>query len=161
MTTYRSHSTYAGDDNVLGSNNNNFIKAEGDAPVLISLDDAETMFHEFGHALHAFSSTVHYPALGGTPRDFVEYPSQVHEHWVLTRPILDGYLKHVETGQSMPQSLIDKIEAAATFNQGYATVSYLSSALVDMDLHTQATPPTDIDAFERESLARYACRRRS
>ncbi len=155
MTTYRSHSTYAGDDNVLGSNNNNFIKAEGDAPVLISLDDAETMFHEFGHALHAFSSTVHYPALGGTPRDFVEYPSQVHEHWVLSRPILDGYLKHVETGQSMPQSLIDKIEAAATFNQGYATVSYLSSALVDMDLHTQATPPTDIDAFERESLARY------
>ncbi len=155
MTTYRSHSTYAGDDNVLASNNNNFTKAEGGQPVLISLDDAETMFHEFGHALHYLSSNVTYPALGGTPRDFVEYPSQVHEHWVLTRPILDGYLKHVETGESMPQSLVDKIEAAATFNQGYATVSYLSSALVDMDLHTRATPPTDIDAFERESLARY------
>jgi peptidyl-dipeptidase Dcp len=155
MTTYRSHSTYDGDKNTLGSNNNNFIKAEGDAPILISLDDAETLFHEFGHTLHAYSSTVTYPALGGTPRDFVEYPSQVHEHWVLTRPILDGYMKHHETGQPMPQALIDKIEAASTFNQGYATVSYLSSALVDMDLHTQTTPPTDIDAFEKASLERY------
>jgi peptidyl-dipeptidase Dcp len=155
MTTYRSHSTYDGDKNVLASNNNNFIKAEGANPILLSLDDAETLFHEFGHALHSFSSTVTYPALGGTPRDFVEYPSQVHEHWVLSRPILDGYMKHVETGQPMPQALIDKVKAAETFNQGYATVSYLSSALVDMDLHTQATPPTDIDAFERESLARY------
>jgi peptidyl-dipeptidase Dcp len=155
MTTYRSHSTFDGDKNTLGSNNNNFIKAEGDAPILISLDDAETLFHEFGHTLHAYSSTVTYPALGGTPRDFVEYPSQVHEHWVLTRPILDGYMKHHETGQPMPQALIDKVEAAATFNQGYATVSYLSSALVDMDLHTQTTPPTDIDAFEKASLERY------
>lgn len=155
MTTYRSHSTYDGDKNTLGSNNNNFIKAEGGEPILISLDDAETMFHEFGHALHAFSSKVTYPALGGTPRDYVEYPSQVHEHWVLSRPILDGYMKHYRTGEPMPQALVDKIEAAATFNQGYATVSYLSSALVDMDLHTQATPPTDIDAFERESLERY------
>lgn len=155
MTTYRSHSTYDGDKNVLGSNNNNFNKADPGMPVLISLDDAETMFHEFGHALHAFSSVVTYPALDDVPRDFVEYPSQVHEHWVLTRPILDGFMKHVETGQPMPQSLVDKIEAASTFNQGYATVSYLSSALVDMDLHTQATPPTDIDAFEKASLARY------
>jgi peptidyl-dipeptidase Dcp len=155
MTTYRSHSTYDGDKNVLASNNNNFNKADPGVPVLISLDDAETMFHEFGHALHAFSSAVTYPALDDVPRDFVEYPSQVHEHWVLTRPILDGFMKHVETGQPMPQSLVDKIEAASTFNQGYATVSYLSSALVDMDLHTQATPPTDIDAFERDSLARY------
>ena len=155
MTTYRSHSTYDGDRNVLGSNNNNFIKAEGGEPILISLDDAETMFHEFGHTLHAFSSKVTYPALGGTPRGYVEYPSQVHEHWVLSRPILDGFMKHYRTGEPMPQALVDKIEAAATFNQGYATVSYLSSALVDMDLHTQATPPTDIDAFERESLARY------
>lgn len=153
MTTYRSHSTYDGDENVLASNNNNFIKAE-DGPILISLDDAQTLFHEFGHALHAFSSKVVYPALGGSQRDFVEYPSQVHEHWVLTRPIIEGFLKHVETGQPMPQALVDKVEAADTFNQGYATVSYLSSALVDMDLHTQGTPPTDIDKFERDSLAR-------
>jgi peptidyl-dipeptidase Dcp len=154
MTTYRSYSTYDGVKNVLASNNNNFIKAEGDEPILISLDDAATLFHEFGHALHYLSYRVTYPALGGTPRDYVEYPSQVHEHWVLSRPILDGYMKHVETGQPMPQSLVDKVEAANTFNQGYETVSYLSSALVDMDLHTRATPPTDIDAFERESLAR-------
>ncbi len=155
MNTYRAHSTFDGAKNVLASNNNNFIKAEGGQPLLISLDDAETLFHEFGHALHYLSSTVTYPALGNTPRDFVEYPSQVHEHWVLTRPILDGYMKHVETGKPMPQALVEKIEKSATFNQGYATVSYLSSALVDMDLHTRADPPTDIDAFERESLERY------
>ena len=154
-TSYRSHSTYDGRKNVLSSNNNNFTKPGEGEPLLISLDDAETLFHEFGHALHSLNSTVNYPALGGTPRDFVEYPSQVHEHWVLSRPILDGFMKHYQTGEPMPQALVDKVERAATFNQGYATVSYLSSALVDMDLHTQATPPTDIDAFERESLARY------
>ncbi|MEG2728929.1 M3 family metallopeptidase [Brevundimonas sp.] len=153
-TSYRGYSTYDGVKNVLASNNNNFIKAPNGA-LLISLDDAETLFHEFGHALHSLSSQVKYPALAGTPRDYVEYPSQVHEHWVLTRPIIDRFLKHVETGQPMPQELVAKVEAAATFNQGYTTVSYLSSALVDMDLHTQTTPPTDIDAFERDSLARY------
>lgn len=155
MTTYRSFSTLDGSKAILASNNNNFTKPEPGQPVLISLDDAETLFHEFGHALHYFSSTVTYPSYGNTPRDFVEYPSQVHEHWVLSRPILDGFMKHHETGQPMPQALVDKIEAAATFNQGYATVSYLSSALVDMDLHTQATPPSDIDAFEKASLERY------
>jgi peptidyl-dipeptidase Dcp len=155
MTSYRLGWGYDGGGNSLVSNNNNFIKAEGGEPILISLDDAQTLFHEFGHALHYLSYNVTYPALGTTPRDYVEYPSQVHEHWVLSRPILDGYMKHVETGQPMPQELVDKIEASSTFNQGYDTVSYLSSALVDMDLHTQTTPPTDIDAFERESLARY------
>lgn len=154
MTSYRLGWGYDGGGNQLVSNNNNFIKAEAGEPLLISLDDAETLFHEFGHALHYLSYNVTYPSLGGTPRDYVEYPSQVHEHWVLSRPILDGFMKHVETGQPMPQDLVDKIEAASTFNQGYATVSYLSSALVDMDMHTRATPPTDIAAFERESLAR-------
>ena len=154
MTTYRSFSTLDGSKVILGSNNNNFTKAEPGQPVLISLDDAETLFHEFGHTLHYYSSNVTYPSFGNTPRDFVEYPSQVHEHWVLSRPILDGFLKHNETGQPMPQALVDKVQAASTFNQGYATVSYLSSALVDMDLHTQATPPTDIDAFEKASLER-------
>lgn len=153
-TSYRGYSTFDGVKNVLSSNNNNFIKAPS-GPLLISLDDAETLFHEFGHALHSLSSKVRYPALAGTPRDYVEYPSQVHEHWVLSRPIIERFLKHVETGQPMPQSLVEKVEAASTFNQGYTTVSYLSSALVDMDLHTQATPPTDIDAFERDSLTRY------
>lgn len=154
MTTYRSFSTLTGSKPILASNNNNFVKAAEGQPLLISLDDAETLFHEFGHALHYFSSVVTYPSFGNTPRDFVEYPSQVHEHWVLTRPLLDKYMKHVETKQPMPQALVDKIEASSTFNQGYATVSYLSSALVDMDLHTQASPPTDIGAFEKASLAR-------
>ncbi|MDQ1154693.1 M3 family metallopeptidase [Brevundimonas sp. SORGH_AS_0993] len=154
MTTYRSFSQLDGSKVILASNNNNFTKPEPGQPVLISLDDAETLFHEFGHALHYLSSVVTYPSYGETPRDFVEYPSQVHEHWVLSRPILDGYLKHYQTGAPMPQALVDKIEASKTFNQGYATVSYLSSAIVDMDLHTQAAPPTDIDAFEKQSLAR-------
>jgi len=154
MTSYRLGYAYDGGGNHLVSNNNNFTKAEAGQPLLISLDDAETLFHEFGHALHYLSYDITYPALGTTPRDYVEYPSQVHEHWVLSRPILDGFMRHVETGEPMPQELVDKIEAASTFNQGYATVSYLSSALVDMDLHTRATPPTDIAAFERESLAR-------
>ncbi|MEC8533795.1 MAG: M3 family metallopeptidase, partial [Pseudomonadota bacterium] len=125
MTTYRSFSTLDGSKVILGSNNNNFTKPEPGEPVLISLDDAETLFHEFGHTLHYFSSNVTYPSFGNTPRDFVEYPSQVHEHWVLSRPILDGYLKHYQTGEAMPQALVDKIQASSTFNQGYATVSYL------------------------------------
>ncbi|MGV3578806.1 M3 family metallopeptidase [Brevundimonas sp.] len=154
MTTYRSFSTLDGSKPILASNNNNFTKPGAGEPLLISLDDAETLFHEFGHALHYFSSVVTYPSYGNTPRDFVEYPSQVHEHWVLSRPILDQFMKHHETGAPMPQELVDKVEASATFNQGYATVSYLSSAMVDMDLHTQATPPTDIDAFEKASLDR-------
>jgi len=154
MTTYRSFAKVDGSKPILASNNNNFTKPEAGQPVLLSLDDAETLFHEFGHTLHYYSSVVTYPSFGNTPRDFVEYPSQVHEHWVLSRPILDGFLKHNETGAAMPQALVDKIEASSTFNQGYATVSYLSSAIVDMDLHTQATPPTDIDAFEKASLER-------
>ncbi|MFN3536577.1 MAG: M3 family metallopeptidase [Brevundimonas sp.] len=154
MTTYRSHSTIDGERNVLASNNNNFIKAPAGEPLLISLDDTETLFHEFGHGIHYLLSTVNYPSLGGTPRDFVEYPSQVHEKWVLTRPILDQFARHYETGQAMPQDLLDKIEESSTFAQGYHTVSYLSSALVDMDLHNRSTAVTDPDAFEREALAR-------
>ena len=154
MTTYRSHSTIDGERNVLASNNNNFIKAPAGEPLLISLDDTQTLFHEFGHAIHYLLSTVNYPSLGGTPRDFVEYPSQVHEKWVLTRPILDQFARHHETGQAMPQALLDKIEESSTFAEGYHTVSYLSSALVDMDLHNRAEPVTDPDAFERQALER-------
>ena len=154
-TTYRSHSNLDGEEtNVVGSNNNNFIKAPAGEPLLISLDDTQTLFHEFGHALHYFLSTVTYPSLGGTPRDFVEYPSQVHEKWVLTPPILDQFARHHATGAAMPQDLLDKIEASSTFAEGYHTVSYLSSALVDMDLHNRAVAATDPRAFERESLER-------
>jgi len=150
---YQGHETFTGRTiTPITSNNNNFVRG-GDGPILISLDDAETLFHEFGHALHGLLSEVNYPGLAGTPRDYVEYPSQVHEHWVLSRPILDRFARHYRTNQPMPQALVDRINNAATFNQGYATVEYLSSALVDMSLHNRATPITDVDAFERETLA--------
>jgi peptidyl-dipeptidase Dcp len=155
MNTYRAHETFTGKEmNVLASNNNNFVRGAPGEPVLISLDDAQTLFHEFGHALHYLVSEVNYPGLGNTPRDYVEYPSQVMEHWVLTRPILDQFAKHYQTGQAMPQALVDKIEASQKFNQGYATVEYLSSALVDMAMHNRPTGVADPAAFERETLAR-------
>jgi peptidyl-dipeptidase Dcp len=150
---YQGRETFTGATRTpITSNNNNFVKGAPGEPVLISLDDAQTLFHEFGHALHGLLSEVHYPGLAGTPRDFVEYPSQVHEMWVLTRPILDKFGRHYKTGQPMPQALIQKVEASRRFNQGYATVEYLSSALVDMALHT-TTGPIDADAFERDTLA--------
>jgi peptidyl-dipeptidase Dcp len=153
-TTYRSRSGLLGEDVVLGSNNNNFTKPGPGEPVLISLDDAETLFHEFGHAIHYFLSDVHYPGLAGSPRDFVEYPSQVNENWLMTPEVLQRFAKHYKTGQPMPQALITKIEKAATFNQGFATVEYLSSAMVDMALHLDPDGVVDPDAFERETLTR-------
>jgi peptidyl-dipeptidase Dcp len=135
------------------SNNNNFVRGGEGEPILISLDDAETAFHEFGHAIHGLLSRPVYPGLGGTPRDYVEFPSQVHEHWVLTRPILDQFARHYQTGEPMPQALVDRVHSASTFNQGYTTVEYLSSALIDMALHNRAEAVTDVDAFERETLA--------
>ena len=153
-TTFRSRAGLLGDDIVLGSNNNNFVKPAANEPVLISLDDAETLFHEFGHAIHFFLGNVHYPSLGNTPRDFVEYPSQVNENWLLTPEVLNRFAKHHKTGAPMPQSLVRKIEKAQTFNQGFATAEYLSSALVDMALHMDASGVVDPDRFERETLAR-------
>ena len=154
MTTYRSQHDLGGKNRyVLASNNNNFVKGGEGQPTLISLDDASTLFHEFGHALHYLNYDITYPGLGGTPRDFVEYPSQVNENWLLTRYILDNYAKHAETGEPMPQALVDKINKSKTFNEGFATVEYLSSAIVDMKLHNRETPVTDPDAFERETLA--------
>lgn|SRR5690554_3063302 len=153
MTTYRSQSDLGGNDYVLASNNNNFVKGAEGSPTLISLDDASTLFHEFGHALHYLNYDITYPGLGGTPRDFVEYPSQVNENWLLTRYVLDNYAKHAETGEPMPQALVDKINKSKTFNEGFSTVEYLSSAIVDMKLHNRAEPVTDPDAFERETLA--------
>lgn len=151
---YQGHETFTGRTiTPITSNNNNFVRGAEDQPILISLDDARTLFHEFGHALHGLVSEVNYPGLAGTPRDYVEYPSQVHEHWVLTRPILDRFARHYQTGQPMPQTLVERVNNAATFNQGYETVEYLSSALVDMALHNRAEPVTDPDAFERETLA--------
>ena len=152
-STYRIHETFTGDEiTPLTSNNNNFVKGEPGKPVLISLDDARTLFHEFGHALHALLSEVNYPSLAFTPRDFVEYPSQVMEHWVLTRPVLDRFARHYRTGDPMPQALVDKIENSEKFNQGYETVEYLSAALLDMALHTRPDGNVDAAAFERDAL---------
>jgi peptidyl-dipeptidase Dcp len=151
-TTYRSRAGLLEDKIVLGSNNNNFVKPAAGQPVLISLDDAETLFHEFGHAIHYFLSDIYYPSFGGTPRDFVEYPSQVNENWLLTQPVLSRFAKHYKTGQPMPASLIQKIEKASTFNQGFATAEYLSSAIVDMMLHMDSNGVVDPDAFEAQAL---------
>jgi peptidyl-dipeptidase Dcp len=152
-TTYRSYSTFDGKTNVLGSNNSNFIKGAPGEPVLISWDDATTLFHEFGHALHYFSSNVVYPTLNSGVRDYTETQSQILERWVLTDPVIDSYLLHHETGEPMPDQLVAKIRNAATFRQGFDTTEYLASALMDMKYHT-LEDPTGIDpvAFERETL---------
>ena len=152
MTTYRSRAGLLGDDIVLASNNNNFTKGEAGKPVLISLDDAETLFHEFGHAINYLLVNVKYPSLGGLQRDFVEYPSQVNENWLLTPEVLQRFAKHYQTGAPMPQALVDKIQKAKTFNQGFATVEYLGSAIVDMKLHTDPNGVVDPDAFEKKTL---------
>ncbi len=152
-TTYRSQQSLGGERNVLASNNNNFVKPADGEKALISIDDASTLFHEFGHALHSLLTDIEYPGLRGTPRDFVEYPSQVNENWLLTPYVLKNYAKHVETGEPIPQALVDKIEASSKFNEGFATVEYLSSAIVDMKLHFRSNPVTDVDKFERETLA--------
>jgi peptidyl-dipeptidase Dcp len=153
MNTYKARARLTGDNIVLASNNNNFTKPEPGKPILLSLDDAETMFHEFGHAIHYLLVDVKYPSLGGSQRDFVEYPSQVNENWLLTRPVLEKFARHYQTGAPMPAALVDKINKADTFNQGFATVEYLSSALVDMKLHLDPTGLVDPDAFEKKALA--------
>ena len=154
-STYRGHETFTGTERTpLSSNNLNFVKGAPGAPTLVSLDDAETLFHEFGHALHSLLSEVVYPGLATTPRDFVEFPSQVNEHWLLSRPVLDRFARHYQTGAGMPQALLEKVAASAQFNQGYTTVEYLAAALVDMDLHTRADGVIDAAGFEREALAK-------
>jgi len=117
----------------------NFAKPAEGKPVLLSLDDARTLFHEFGHALHGMLSNVTYPSVSGTgvSRDFVELPSQLYEHWLTVPAILKQYAVHFETGEPMPQALLDKVLAARTFNSGFNTVEFTSSALVDMAFHTR------------------------
>ncbi|MFC0102766.1 M3 family metallopeptidase [Sphingopyxis terrae] len=153
MTTYRSEQGLGGERNVLASNNNNFTEGANGEPTLVSLDDAQTLFHEFGHGIHYLLQHVYYPALAGVPRDFVEYPSQVNENWLMTPEVLSKFATHYKTGEPMPQALVDKIIASSKFNQGFETVEYLASAIVDMKLHDRKVPVTDVDAFERETLA--------
>ncbi|MES2646717.1 MAG: M3 family metallopeptidase [Bacteroidota bacterium] len=157
MNAYRNQERFEKDITTIVSNNSNFIKGNPGEPVLISWDDATTLFHEFGHALHGLSSNVNYPLLSGTnvARDYVEFPSQILERWLSTPEVLQHYALHYKTGQPIPQVLVDKINKAATFNQGFKTVEYMASALVDMKLHLAGDQKIDPDAFEKKVLAEY------
>jgi peptidyl-dipeptidase Dcp len=152
-TTYRSHTTFDGKTNVLASNNSNFVKPAPGEPLLVSWDDAITFFHEFGHALHFFSSEVRYPTLNGGVRDYTEFQSQLLERWLSTDEVIENYLIHAETGEPMPDALVVKIKNSATFNQGFATTEYLASALIDMKIHLANPTGMDVGAFEKETLA--------
>ena len=154
MQTYRRQEKFKGVVTTIVSNNSNFVKGKEGAPVLISWTDATTLFHEFGHALHGLSSDVTYPSLAGTQvaRDYVEFPSQLLEHWVSTPEVLNRFALHYQTGAAIPAALVAKIEKARNFNQGFNTVEYLSAALVDMKLHLAGGQDIDPDAFERDTL---------
>ena len=138
-------------------NNNNFAKGAPGEPTLLSFDDARTLFHEFGHGLHGLLSNVTYERLSGTSvlRDFVELPSQLFEHWLSEPEVLKRHARHFRTGEAIPDALVDKLRAASRFNQGYETVRYTASALVDMAVHAQTTADgLDIGAFEASELQR-------
>ena len=156
MNAYRRQERFDQPISTIVSNNTNFVKGKPGEPVLISWDDATTLFHEFGHALHGLLSNVSYPTLSGTNvfNDYVEFPSQVLEHWLETPEVLNQFALHYQTGKPIPKELVDKINSASKFNQGFATVEYLSAALVDMKLHLAATPDKAIDPvkFEKETL---------
>ena len=132
----------------------NFSKPAAGQPALLSADEAETVFHEFGHALHGLFADVHYIGVAGVPRDFVELPSQVMEHWVFEPEVLKVYAKHYQTGEVIPQELVDKIVKSSKYGQGFATVEYLAASLLDMDYHTlkEQQPGMDIEAFEAEAM---------
>lgn len=126
-----------------------------DRPALQSIDNVETMFHEFGHALHSFMRDVHYNAVSGVERDFVELPSQINEHWAFAPEVLAVYAKHYKTGEPMPKELLDKYNSCSKYGQGFATVEYLAASYVDMDLHVLEDVPADLDvmAFEAKKLS--------
>jgi len=154
MNAYRNQERVDGSITTIVSNNSNFVKGKPGEPVLISWDDATTLFHEFGHALHGLSSNVTYPSLSGTSvaTDYVEFPSQILERWISTPEVLQKFAVHYQTGKPIPQNLVERIERASAFNQGFATVEYLSSALVDMKMHLAGSQKIDPDAFERKTL---------
>lgn len=134
----------------------NFSKPAEGKPALLSADEAETVFHEFGHALNSLFSDVHYVGVSGVPRDFVELPSQVMEHWVFEPEVLAVYAKHYETGEVMPQALVDKIIKSGKYGQGFATTEYLAASLLDMDYHVlkAISEPIDVEAFEAKAMER-------
>ncbi|MFC3124935.1 M3 family metallopeptidase [Pseudoroseomonas globiformis] len=153
MSSYRDQESLDAPISAIVVNNNNFARAE---PCLLSFDDAETLFHEFGHALHGLLSRVRYPSQSGTSvrRDFVELPSQIYEHWLALPETLRRYALHHASGEPVPEALIERLLAARNFNQGFATVEYLASALIDLALHRHPDPAgIDVEAFERDFLA--------
>ena len=139
-------------------NNNNFAKGAAGEPTLLSMDDARTLFHEFGHGLHGLLSDVTFERLSGTQvlRDFVELPSQIFEHWITEPEVLQRHARHWKTGQAMPADLMQRLQRSRLFNQGYETVRYTASAMVDMAVHSlpDAEPPADLCAFEADLLQR-------
>ncbi|MCC7198147.1 MAG: M3 family metallopeptidase [Gammaproteobacteria bacterium] len=155
MNAYRNQERFDGEVTTIVSNNANFVKPAPGEPVLISWTDATTLFHEFGHALHGLSSNVSYPTVSGTNvvRDYVEFPSQLLEHWLSTPEVLDRFALHYQTGKPMPRELVERNQRASKFNEGFDTVEYLSSALIDMKLHLAGSAKIDADAFERDTLA--------
>jgi peptidyl-dipeptidase Dcp len=159
MTSLRDQEKLTGNVTPVILNICNFSKPAAGEPALLSFDDAHTLFHEFGHALHGLLSNVTYPLLSGTavPSDFVELPSQLFEHWLEVPEILQTYARHARTAEPMPQALIDRLLATRTFNQGFALIEYTSCAILDLDVHAlpQATA-LDVDAFEKEALERIA-----
>jgi peptidyl-dipeptidase Dcp len=132
----------------------NMAMAAGDKPALQTIDNVETMFHEFGHALHSFMRDVHYSGVSGVERDFVELPSQINEHWAFEPEVLAVYAKHYQTGETIPMDLVKKIQESSKYGQGFATVEYLAASLTDMDLHTLKSVPEDLNVmdFEAEKL---------
>jgi len=155
MTLFRDQEKLLADVRPIILNVCNFSKPAAGEPALLSFDDARTLFHEFGHALHGLMSNVTYPSLAGTAvsSDFVELPSQLYEHWLEVPEILQKYAVHAHTGKPIPKALIDRLLATRTFNTGFGTVEYTSCALVDLDIHAIENPGAlDIDAFERKTL---------
>jgi peptidyl-dipeptidase Dcp len=155
MSEYRTQRRLDGVVLPIVSNNANFVEGAKGAPVLISWDDARTLFHEFGHALHGLLSNVTYPTLAGTAvaTDYVEFPSQVLERWLSTPELLSRFAIHAETGEALPPALFEKLTASETFNQGFHTLEYLASALIDLKLHLSTDAAIDPKKFERETLA--------
>lgn len=151
-TTYRAYTRLEGEKPVLASNNSNFIEPAPGEPVLVSWDDAETFFHEFGHALHFLSADIKYPTLNSGVRDYTEFQSQLLERWLSTDKVINQFLRHHETNEVIPDQLVQKIKKASTFNQGFATTEFLASAIMDMKYHTTNPENIDPDKFERETL---------
>jgi peptidyl-dipeptidase Dcp len=154
MSSYQDQESFDGEIAPIIVNNNNFAKG---TPTLLSFDDAETLFHEFGHGLHGLLSRTRYPSQSGTAvrRDFVEFPSQIFEHWMAAPQTLRTYARHSETGEPIPEDLLRRLLAARNFNQGFATVEYAAAALLDLEFHTHPAPEAiDVAGFERAILAK-------